>query len=514
MTGSPQKATRYQNLFAHLWIYNLSIFFCILLLQAFPYGIPYPDTGSFLANASTFGLFTPNGNDWARTIPFEALLKVSLLFKNPTHFVTLIHCSLFIITLNLVLWSIRPLFRSLWTPLIITTALLMTEVSLMRVFFYNVILLADAPYAHLVLIGALLVLGSWLRQKPTPLYLGFFILGLAWFVKPVGLALLPSWGLFAIFGTGSNTLKWPHIWWKHATLSLLLFLAPTLLWSTRNAIVYGSFHSSAMSGFQALAGVLPFVEDGDTLLKDSEKNEQFMKALRTFEKQFGIEFNTYLYQDTKEAPNLFRTLAYLLPPKNPDANPPTGFSMNTTYWVLVMRIGLAHPLPVLSHIFENYLHLFQLFTILPQNPSGTYKEQLSSLSEEHRKLLYPPDGSFEPSTIDMQSFQFLQSFNTSPLLSMNIIFHGLLFIYSLSALVCCYSPTKYNVNLLHISTFILMLLSITLFHNLAAAIAGPPIERYMLPGEMPLRLAILLTGITLLSGIRSLIHPTPTVNHA
>ena len=164
---------KYQALFAHLWIYDLSIFFCVLLLQAFPYGIPNPDTGSFLNNALTFSLFTPNGTDWARTIPFGALLKVSLLFKNPTHFVTLIHCSLFIITINLVLWSIRPLFRSLWTPLIITTALLLMEVSMMHVFFYNVILLADAPYSHLVFIGALLILGSWLRQKPIPLYLGF-----------------------------------------------------------------------------------------------------------------------------------------------------------------------------------------------------------------------------------------------------------------------------------------------------------------------------------------------------
>lgn len=514
MIRSSPKTTRYQTLYAHLWISGLSIFFCTLLLRAFPYGIPYPDTGSFLANAQTFGLFTPNGNDWARTIPFGALLQFSLLFKNPSFVVTLVHCCLFIVALNLVLWSIRPLFQSPWIPIIITSALLLIEVSLMHVFFYNVILLADAPYAHLVFIGALLVLGSWLRKKPIPLYLGFVTLGLAWFVKPVGIALLPSWGLFAIFGTKGNALQWPHVWWKRATLALLLFLTPTFLWSTRNAVVYGSFASTAMSGSQALASILPFVKDGDTLLKDPEKNQQFMNALRTFEEKFGTAFNTYIYQGTEEIPNPFQTLANLLQPEEPlRRSLGMGFTMNATHWTLALRIGMAHPLSVFSHIFKNYYRLFHIVAILPHDPSGRYKEQLSSLSEEDRRVLYPPDGSFESSAIDMKNLRFLQLLDKTPfltqtlrrndLLVMNGIFHGLLLICCLSVLAYRSSPAKYNVKFFHVSIFILMLLSITFFHNLAAAIAAPPLERYALPGEMPFRFAILLTGIILLWGKRT-----------
>ena len=65
-------------------LFLTSFGYCFLVSRVFPYGILQSDTMAYLTLATNFHLFHANVMDWARNIPFGALLRFALLFPTPT----------------------------------------------------------------------------------------------------------------------------------------------------------------------------------------------------------------------------------------------------------------------------------------------------------------------------------------------------------------------------------------------------------------------------------------------
>jgi len=385
---------------------------CGLLWLAYPFGIPSPDTGSHIQHARSLHLLSPNWYDWSRTPVFSLLMKIAGAFPDPNTLIYWTHMIIFVLSFNIAAWSLLPLVFKPRHAFALSALLLCMEVLIMNAFFANAHMLSDALYTSSVFIGCLLMLGGWKRKKMAGLYGGALILGLAPLIKPVGLILLPLWLLFLLLACPVQRR------FRSAALCCALLLGPTLFWSARNAYVYQRFSLSGYGSFHLLASVIPFLQDGDTIFDDPEKNLAFIEGVRRFQTSVGTTFSDYMGNQTRSEPApyvLIMTLEPTLTP--PEHREGQQFLADSARMRVALRIIAQHPVAYLRQTWERYYRLMTPlntgFPFVSSDAAKVYEDTLSRHSEPHLRFLYPPEGSVDTSRPNKKAGALLAALQTA-----------------------------------------------------------------------------------------------------
>lgn len=500
----------------YLVVLTLSLFFGYLLSCAFPYGIIHADTGSYLELGRTLSFSSAGMWDWTRTPPFALLLLLSTFTSEPT--ATVIWFYLFLFTVNIVLafWFALGIFGSRFSAFIFASIALFLEVSLMRTFYYNTQILADPLLAHLILMGSLLSLGGWIHRTPLALVAGAFALGLAAFTKPVGIALFPLWIPFFIWVTTTN--EKPSISPRALTIvCLALLFGPTLIWSSRNALLYGHFQPTAYGGRNILPRVLPLLKDTDIVLDNLQKNRTFIEEVRALEREVGTEYNHYAWGNVPGRIGYFGILDTLTTEYQETGESLSSLgvkwdviALNQRFFAIdplairtALRIIRLHPGEYLAIVSEGYLALFDMIrrdlglsAQLQAPPDQTY-QGVSGLHEGTLLALYPPTGLPDPEKISplareiLARFALPSSFLRLRFFPSFVVLAHTMFFWSI-AFLWCQKRRKPPVTLYAPVSFVMLFLTAA-SHYLLTSATEFPLERYALPGEMGLNLALLLT---------------------
>jgi hypothetical protein len=508
----------------HLWyiaLFAAALLCCFLFSYAYPYGMIQSDTDSYLSLYQGFHWWSANENDWARTIPFAMLLGFVTHFSQPTVVVYWIHSLLFSIGIVCAAWMMAGLFHSDRKGVLFGCVLLLCEVLSMHAFAYNIFLLSDPMYAHMLLIGSTLILGGWMRGIITPIAVGYAVLGLAIFTRPVGLSLLPVWILFAIcLWITARRTQALHFQTKHLALCIALLISPIVLWAARNAVVYGYFRETAFGSRNLLPHVLSLVHDDDVLIENAAENKTFITHIHDFGAVFGTDEDTYRWAGDSRSGNIFTLLADFLPvdPQVATLTPTEkyvrdAFRVDTFGTQIALRIIARHPLQYAALVFYHYRILLQPQTFPLRGDTGDwYTQQIQDQPIANRLLYCPPAGTINVSRISptmttvVQSIvggNFLELLRIEAGFAMKYILHGLLF--------CCLffvwkRPTVLQTclpfSLFYASVITIMLIVTALSNYLLTAMTEAAVDRYALPGETGLHIALLLALLVAFSAFR------------
>jgi hypothetical protein len=263
-------------------IFALSMFFGWLLSLAYPWAIFDGETPGYVWIGVNFHWFSANALDWWRTIPYGLVIAAATTQKNPGSFIFWLNTSMFSLSSALVYCLGRQLFNSFFQATALALAALLFEVVSMRIFFNDLHIAADPFFSQLIYLGVLLALLGWLRASGTIFVCAYLLFGIAIFTKPIGIALLPEWLIFALL-CGCHWSASKKKRQVIALVSVVAMVAPWGLWLLRNFCVYGQASSGA-GGCSLLLASLPVLRDDDVIFENGEINAEFIKSVRECEK--------------------------------------------------------------------------------------------------------------------------------------------------------------------------------------------------------------------------------------
>ena len=298
----------------------------------------------------------------------------------------------------------RSIFLSLFSLIAVTFS--------MRQFYLSSMALDDALFCYMSVSGSLLVFLGYLQHSYKISYAGIAMLGLAVFMKPVGIILLPVWGTFIVWQSFKyKTLKRRV---SNLVLCTLLLIGPISLWSVRQYIVYGHLRSNAFGAVHLLTTVLPFVEDNDVLIKDPIRNSTFLATLRKHEELHGKYRGNYLWKDKADA-KLYNPIVQLQLQNNLFVNPnkytkqyvQNQFVLGEIAMPIALRIIWLHWQEYVSVVLKNFWYFFELGAQAMQEESlqETYKVYVRQTDK--LPMYYPPDGKVHISVSNETAQHFL-----------------------------------------------------------------------------------------------------------
>lgn len=499
----------------HLWyiaIFVISLLSCAILFLGFPYAVIHQDTGSYWDLYHSFHFWSANNNDWARTPVYSGIIAIAFLFPQPALFILWCNAVFFALGITGIAWMTTALFHSKKAGAFCAIIVLCMEIFFLHSFTYTLLILTDPLYADLVLIGSMLILGGWLRHRTIPLWIGFFCLGIAALLRPVGICLFPVWIGFLIF-------LWMYERKKRDSFSsgrsfgiaIILLLLPTLLWTTRNGIVYGHARVSAFGGRNLLPHVLSLVQDDDVLFPDAEENRAFIDYLHTFGQTFGTDEDIYRWGGSDNMPNMFTRFLPLTPVYAEKKGVIMGmdyaqamFEMDALTTHLAIRIIALHPIAYLQLVAHHlFLILKEPIYTLADDPHAWYLMRMRPpLPQDTVQSFYPPDGAIDALDGNRIVSGWMTHTLQSPFITMlrTGIFMILPFVYDVLVLLSLFF-LWYPLRVFSTSSFafrpalivLLCLLFTALSHYLLTAMVEGGNERYALPGEIGLHLCVLLS---------------------
>lgn len=352
--------------YAHyVWISALAVFFCVLLWMALPDALITPDTWSYMMDGVEFSFLHPKAEYWMRTPLYGLLLRALVLTEHPSFWVVVVQSIGYILTFNVLLWSLFPLVHRRWVATAIASVLLVFEVMCMRTFIHTAYIVPEAFFMQTILSGVLLILGGWARGRARPLVWGYLLLGIAALIKPVGVALVVVWAPFLFLSALCRRGQEMHERrWRILLVSVLLLLGPTLFWSARNFAVYGSFKTTAFLSRTAMASVINLVADQDVLLPDPAQNRLYIAKIREFQRAVGTLPVYYSWSLKDGTRNPFEFLEFRLePPLNDPMNIRHYYALDKKGMEVTRRIIAQHPLAYARLVAHKYLIFFALFTV-------------------------------------------------------------------------------------------------------------------------------------------------------
>ncbi len=531
-----QRVTAFFNnrhvLNARLWyvgVFVASLVCCLLFSLGFPYAVTTPDTFTYYWLFRDFHLWSANSMDWIRTIPFAFVLGSATHFPEPHSAVLLFHFFLFAIGITSVAWMCAAALQSVPKGALCALVLVTIEVCLMQTFFFNFFLMSDVMYAHLILIGSMLILGGWVRRKRRPILTGFFALGIAAFTRPIGIGLFPVWivfGYFFLFQRHNSATKNPL-----SAMSFLLcisfFLGPDLLWATRNLLVYSHFKLTAFTTPNLLPHVLSLVDEDDKVFTDPIRNHAFIGHLRAFRETFHPDHpEIYRFGGNDTLPNPLARLLMETPTYQKDhtqhwdsyAVSQSYFELDAVGIPLALRIIIAHPREYFLMTMGIYQQLLTSHPYpFPSDTLAWYRAtmKLQSSMPGELTLFFPPNGTIDASRSSPQVLRFLDHFYHSafmhrlidikvqwfPLLVYAVILLSILFFLMPKKLMSIFPKKSHELCII-----ILMLTLTALSQYLLTAAVEEPVDRYSLPGNMGLHLSLILGGCLIFTLIQAIVH--------
>ncbi|HVW67254.1 MAG TPA: hypothetical protein VHA78_06045 [Candidatus Peribacteraceae bacterium] len=390
--------TALERVLAPAFVGLLCVPFFLLLHRMFPFAVVTSDTPWYLSVVSPFHLWAPNYFEWLRMPLIGWVFRAAAVFPQPGTVVFCFNALLFTLSATAVYWFARVLLRSLWKGVLFASLFIMTEAVCMHSFFSTLQVSADSSFGSLILIGMLLIAGGWLRGGRPALFAGYALVGLAAFERPFGICLfillLPV--AFLPPRTGSSppwTLRL-----RHASICIALLTLPLLLWSARNAVVYGTFEPTAATGRYLLAKVAPLIESGDVILPNAADNRLFVAAAISFRHTKGTTYNRFMtsYLTADENP-------YIILYRADGATPPFVFNdellfaHNGAATRAAQRIIALHPAAYAAMVVRDYVTLTgrSLQLAIPSS-IATYYVNVLSHEQPHitpaLRMFLPPDG--------------------------------------------------------------------------------------------------------------------------
>lgn len=447
-------------------------------------------------------------------------------FPEPSVAIYWFHSLLFAASITCSGWMLAALLGSIRKGVAIACILLCVEVLSMHIIFYNLFMLSDAMYTHLMLIGTTVILGGWMRHKISAVWIGYLALGLAAFTRPVGIILFPVWTLFALWlwlsSRKEKGMRWNSPW----TLLLCIFflIGPVVGWAGRNGIVYGYTRETAFGARNLLPHVLFLVEKDDRLLDDPVRNQVLIEHIDAFGKVLGTHEDTYRWQRTDTMPNIFDILFSYLPPHADSA--PIGsplrivrdaFQLDSYATAIAVRIIAQHPLEYAAYVWSEYCSLlYPTLTFMQSDTIAWYAEGINLCQSDAKTAFFPPAGAIQTERISpamgsivrtiafASPFRFLRSFMAE----------GIFYTVHAVLLLCLFFLWKHPQRIVrslpfsarNMSVVLVMLIVTALSSYLFTAMLEEAYERYSLPGETELHLYALLCSIIVFHLIRPVLH--------
>jgi hypothetical protein len=392
---------------------------CLVLRAAYPFGILWADTQGYVSHGTSFSLLEANDQDWRHMPVFSLMLRASLLLSHPVDLLFWTNAALFlgiILMVRCIAARVTGLDR---LGFLCALLVLAGEIALMNTFFFVANLLADTPYALLLLLGSLLALDGWASRKTAPTAVGFVLVGLTALIKPAAMSIIPLWSIFAVW-IGIETWmlgKSAKTSFAKAALYAGLVLLPLSLWSARNALLYDDARPSSFLSRNILARVLPLVRDGDRLLSSADDDERFLRDLRAYEKNIGTGYNDYFSDGVRNGyPGPINALMRLMP--GGTGSYLTDFPQRFDQFGIrvALRIIAQHPAEYAAMAGGGYAKLFQPWVKDHAGPirAASSRERYFSrypsdfAPEWELKLLYPPDGRIRPTDANFVADQALR----------------------------------------------------------------------------------------------------------
>lgn len=502
----------------------------VIIHKVYPYGLIFPDTHPYFVQVENFKLLEPNPVDWFRTPVFGFLQLLAMRFPQPTVFLFWLHSFLFSAGIALVPWLIAPAFRSHAQALLLGSGMLIVETLIMRVPFHSLVINSDPSYSHLLFIGLLFVAGGFLRAGKSPWMeiLGYAVIGLAAFERQSIAALfivLFPWAVFSAWMRTGSMSKARS--WIIAGVCCTFLILPSGLWVVRNKIVYNHFNLTASAGHHILPSLLEFTQDGDRLIPDAEDNELFIRRLRAHEERFPVrDADTYRWLDTANPEHPFNLLPVLARryalqdgvSEEDVAGEHIFFYTNDLKTAMALRIMVLHPVDFLLQTGRLYIRHFSSASLrkgdyyLNLDLDGQRYAHLSKEAEFTSVLpLYYPsvDLAAVHSTVRMgyvlRALQ-MRSLYDYVIPRQALVIFLVVHILAACALVCARLTSDRRIR--NTSLVILLLLSVAGVQYLFSTVAGIVLERYILPGEMLIRLALMMFLLAILPYfIRGRLYP-------
>lgn len=525
------KKVRRADLVACASVFTLSMFFCWLLWLVYPQEVTTFETPPFLIQHAGYAWFGTNAIDWIRTIGFQSIVWICTRFGNPSSVLYWFNAINFSIDSALVYVLGRSLFGSVRSALTLAISLLAFEFASMRIFFFNIFVIADPPYAEMTYMGILLSFIGWLRRQRIVFMLGYLILGIGSFIKPVGISLWPVWICFAIF----VWLDWRAQGLKYdraVILSVILFVVPIAFWFVRNYCVYGDAEYSGGGGVSLLKATLPLLADQDILLDNKVANAEFKTAVRQTERSYaGKSFQSlrpnrircfwhrqYFFA-CEPVLGPFDYLAGLRTPNKEERmrvqlDSKRMFALDGQCARVGMRIIEAHPMAYLQRVWGQYSAIFDQ-SMIPGSDFERFQKNPELVYEVHKKCVhsvndffYPGRGSPDFNSSNRALAQAISSlcentvvrwllnlYYANQFLLVHLIFVGALLLYGELQIVSVKPIHSREYQVASIVVIFLFLTAVS--YNLVLALVEMAIKRLAIGGsDLVLHLMFFLTVMT------------------
>ncbi len=488
---------------------------CLVLHAAFPYGMIFADTLGYVDQGMQFHLWEPNTLDWRHMPLFGFFLRFSTLFPYPTTVLFLINAALFALIIVVAFRLAASVFHSERVGFSIAMTLVIWEFLLQKTFFFLHILVADTPFGLLLLLGSLLVmLGWWKRTIPT-VYCGFFILGLSAITKPIGVSFIPLWTIVAgLIGFETYRHAARHSARTGMLVSGICFVLLTVLllgWCTRNALLYGSIRPSAFLFMNIAGRTLPFLEDDDRILPNEKDNAEFIRTVRTYEKNVGTTLNDYAsfgIVDGYESPLWY--LSRFVPGDVYDRSSKNSYFFRFDPFVVgvSLRIIAENSYRYTSVVLHDYLFMFSPWMMPHVNPDNVPSSRAwyfrqpsrSHMPDRLIRTLYPTDSSLSPERSSLQADYVLRmtnplrSFLYQPIIrwSTALLTHVLLVVSLWIVWRKGNSAIRQRQPFILLSIITILLSANAIVTYLPTVMVEQPLQRYQLSGIMGLNFVYIL----------------------
>ncbi len=507
--------------FEYILIIGASLLLSWLLSLAFPYGITTEETTGYFAVTQGFSWTAQNLLDWWRT-PFLGFVYKSFihLFANPSIAMFWLHAGVSALNLGLILALCRKICATHRTASAIAWTYLAVEVLSMRSFYFDTQIASDTFYGRFGLLAVLLIICGWLYRKLHPVVLGYAVIGALVAMRSAGLALLPIWIPFAFIACRMSGAML-RTWLATAALCIAVTLTPVLLWSGRNAMVYGQFRPTAYASFQLLSRALPLLKDNDRIFDDQATNERFIATVRAFEERIDIRsFDHMQAWGRIGRHNIYFPWDNVLPPDGPfrflrDAavstmavenegalnSPQNLFSIDSAAFPVAIRIIEKHPLAYVKLVVQDYLQLFDVSQGIQARKAEVFTPNAAdSYDQITTPAFYPPNGHPDLSRINagirnawwiVTQNDFVLAIRKGLEQSMPIAVHIIAFIACWLLFMHKRTPLKSPKAPAYASVLTLLFATAAL-HNLLVSISQPPMYRFCIPSAGIANLIVLL----------------------
>ncbi|HVW67259.1 MAG TPA: hypothetical protein VHA78_06070 [Candidatus Peribacteraceae bacterium] len=402
-----------ERLLAYVFAGFFCLFFFELLNRAFPYGAMAGDTPGYMNVVAHFRWGAMNAQEWIRTPLTGWMFSVATMFSRPSVAVFWINAFFYIAAVETVLWFARTLFGSTVVAVLFASLFVLLEVLLMHSFLSTLRLIADSTFTSVILIGMLLIIGGWIKGRGLPVYCGYALIGLAAFERPFGAGLFFLLIPAAFLPSRARVKRRWMVHLRHSAICIALLTLPLLLWSARNAFVYGTFEPTAATGRYLLAKVLPLLRDTDRVLPNANDNRTFIEDVRTLQRTVGTDYNSYANGAYHSADNPYNFLysidggINITSPTDRDIFRHGGLST-----VVALHIVASHPIGYIGMVAGDYVGLLSqsasyLFPVSVGHYYALWVSHTLPYAAPYFGVFYPPDGRMFMTMSDPRAFDVL-----------------------------------------------------------------------------------------------------------